>query len=216
MNGDTDNGHADPRLESTWASLPGGEPPADVDRRILSEARAMAAHRRRHASVGRWAGSLALAASVVIGISLTWRWMVRDVPTRPEADSIPLMIRETPPTPAESGPDDDRERTKPSDEIRAPSRSGAQAPAPDRGLTNDRGDGAAGAFPERMARTEPESELLEIKLPPPPKTWLDDIRALREAGREEEADRSLLLFRKVYPDYPLQPETEAPSEPGDR
>ena len=39
--------------------------------------------------------------------------------------------------------------------------------------------------------------------PRPEIVWLEEIRALRRQGREEEAARRLAEFRAAYPDYPL-------------
>ena len=39
-----------------------------------------------------------------------------------------------------------------------------------------------------------------------PAAWLDEIRALRRAGKAEEAERQLSEFRLAYPDYPVPEE----------
>lgn len=39
-----------------------------------------------------------------------------------------------------------------------------------------------------------------------PAAWLDEIRALRRAGKAEEAERQLSEFRLAYPDFPLSEE----------
>ena len=39
-----------------------------------------------------------------------------------------------------------------------------------------------------------------------PARWLDEIRALRRAGKREEAERQLQEFRLAHPDYPLPEE----------
>ncbi|MDQ5877824.1 MAG: hypothetical protein QG638_556, partial [Pseudomonadota bacterium] len=39
--------------------------------------------------------------------------------------------------------------------------------------------------------------------PRPEIVWLEEIRALRRQGREDEAARRLAEFRLAYPDYPL-------------
>jgi hypothetical protein len=40
----------------------------------------------------------------------------------------------------------------------------------------------------------------------PPEVWLEEIRALRRAGKTEEADRQLREFRLAHPDFPLPEE----------
>jgi hypothetical protein len=39
-----------------------------------------------------------------------------------------------------------------------------------------------------------------------PASWLEEIRALRRAGRTDEAERQLREFRRLHPDYPLPEE----------
>ncbi|HEY2144666.1 MAG TPA: hypothetical protein VGH12_01255, partial [Steroidobacteraceae bacterium] len=34
-----------------------------------------------------------------------------------------------------------------------------------------------------------------------PAAWLNSIEALRRAGRSDEADAEMRLFRRIYPDY---------------
>jgi hypothetical protein len=40
----------------------------------------------------------------------------------------------------------------------------------------------------------------------PPEVWLEEIRALRRAGKTEEAERQLREFRLAHPDFPLPEE----------
>ena len=42
--------------------------------------------------------------------------------------------------------------------------------------------------------------------PRPPEVWLEEIRALRRAGKTEEAGRQLREFRLAHPDFPLPEE----------
>jgi len=39
-----------------------------------------------------------------------------------------------------------------------------------------------------------------------PQAWIDEILKLRQAGKDEEARRSLERFQHRYPDFPLPPE----------
>jgi hypothetical protein len=43
------------------------------------------------------------------------------------------------------------------------------------------------------------------KLARSPSAWLEDIAALRRAGRDREADEELRRFRSAYPAYPVHP-----------
>ena len=50
--------------------------------------------------------------------------------------------------------------------------------------------------------------LAKSRAAPPraPAVWLEEIRALRSAGKREEAERQLRAFRLAHPDYPLPEE----------
>ncbi|MEE8482623.1 MAG: hypothetical protein V3S12_04660 [Acidiferrobacterales bacterium] len=54
---------------------------------------------------------------------------------------------------------------------------------------------------QRMEMEAPVAGAVETVLPP--EQWLRQIQALRDQGKNKEADVSLAKFRKAYPDYPL-------------
>ncbi|MBK7675319.1 MAG: hypothetical protein IPJ27_11480 [Candidatus Accumulibacter sp.] len=63
----------------------------------------------------------------------------------------------------------------------------------------ERFDAAPAAAPPAAARSRAEGVRT-------PASWLEEIRALRRAGRTDEAERQLREFRRVHPDYALPEE----------
>jgi hypothetical protein len=49
--------------------------------------------------------------------------------------------------------------------------------------------------------------------PRDPKTWLQQIAALRAEGKTAQADAEVRRFRATFPDYPAKPSPPAPSDP---
>ncbi|MDB6160418.1 MAG: hypothetical protein JWO04_4124 [Gammaproteobacteria bacterium] len=49
--------------------------------------------------------------------------------------------------------------------------------------------------------------------PQDPKTWLQQIAALRAEGKTAQADAEMRRFRATFPDYPAKPSPPAPSDP---
>jgi len=82
---------------------------------------------------------------------------------------------------------------------------------------------AAQAAPPAPAAAEPERDqaaaLTKRKAdagapqPPDPKVWLQQIAALRAAGKTAQADAEMHRFRAAFPGYPAKPDPSAASEP---
>ena len=60
---------------------------------------------------------------------------------------------------------------------------------------------AATAAP--LAEHAPTEDATADQRMPTPEAWLEEIRRLKQTGRQEEATRQLAEFRRHYPDYPL-------------
>lgn len=60
---------------------------------------------------------------------------------------------------------------------------------------------AATAAP--LAEHAPTADAMADQRMPTPEAWLEEIRRLKQTGRQEEATRQLAEFRRHYPDYPL-------------
>jgi hypothetical protein len=65
----------------------------------------------------------------------------------------------------------------------------------------ERGEPTAGTVP---------AEEGELSLRDDPQRWIERIRALRTAGRVQQAEDSLREFRKRYPDYRLPDDLQPP------
>jgi len=169
------------------------EPSKRIDDAILEASRRSA--RARHPILHRWGPPVALAATVILGVSLallvTDHESMRDASgllrsDEPGPRAAPEKKREAPAAPAPRelfsspmGPD-----TKP-----APK---AQAPAP---LAKRAPPAAAAKAPPPAAAAAPVAR--------PPDAWLDDIRKLKSQGRGADAERELAEFTRRYPDYPV-------------
>ncbi len=84
----------------------------------------------------------------------------------------------------------------------APAAIAAPVPAAVGAATSEareRFESAPAAAPSTAARSRAEGVRT-------PASWLEEIRALRRAGRTDEAERQLREFRRVHPDYPLPEE----------
>lgn len=84
----------------------------------------------------------------------------------------------------------------------APAAIAAPVPAAVGAATSEareRFESAPAAAPSTAARSRAEGVRT-------PASWLEEIRALRRAGRTDEAERQLREFRRVHPDYALPEE----------
>jgi hypothetical protein len=74
--------------------------------------------------------------------------------------------------------------------------------------------------PSATAKAAPPPVLAKRKAAAPapshpqdPKTWLQQIAALRAEGKTAQADAEMRRFRATFPDYPAKPSPPAPSDP---
>jgi hypothetical protein len=120
----------------------------------------------------------------------------REGPTAPpQATSAEAQLREAPAGPAAGAPAASAER-----KADAPA---VPATAPAKEMRS-----------RRLQRAEPsaqsmQSEDADLSVQNDPQRWVERIRALRAAGKLEQAQASLREFRKRYPDYPLPSDLEA-------
>jgi X-X-X-Leu-X-X-Gly heptad repeat protein len=94
--------------------------------------------------------------------------------------------------------------SSPSDATAAPSPAAARAAPPPSTAEAQQRDQSALA--ERKAAVAPPH-------PQDPKTWLQQIAALRAEGKTAQADAEMQRFRATFPAYPAKPGPPAPSEP---
>jgi len=228
-------------LQRDWRALPADEPPAAVDSGIRAAARrAVGAEPGRQISTGarRWRIPLAVAATVLLGSTLTLMLFERDAhrlesppdasttASPPASEPVPAPLAPEPlaPAPAPTEPEEKRVRTP-----RAPRQEAAQAPAavaPAAGAPS-----AADESPASDARSSsPRPEVLQApaprlstqvdphpgttaeaeRAPGDPEAELERIRLLLRDGKLQEAEERLRAFRLQHPDYSI-PEDLAPA-----
>ncbi len=170
------------------------EPPAELDRAILA-----AANRHRRRSLASYLPSLALAATVVLSVSLVLR---------------SGLLNENAEIFSDEGADAPDIRALPTstlqelDEFVEPEAPQPQdSPAPGAGVSTfqaveirSREAAAVQTICSNTAREEPVA-------------WLSCISALLEEGNEDEARRELAAFTQAYADYPLPADLDAEREP---
>lgn len=170
------------------------EPPAELDRAILA-----AADRHRRRPLASYLPSLALAATVVLSVSLVLR---------------SGLLNENAEIFSDEGADAPDIRALPTstlqelDEFVEPEASPPQdSPAPGAGVSTfqaveirSREATAVQAICSNTAREEPAA-------------WLGCISALLEEGNEDEARRELAAFTEAHADYPLPADLDAEMEP---
>ena len=196
MNDPRNQEWSDPELSALYQTTPKVEPPAALDTRILSAARAAVAPRpvsilSRFHSFRFWAAPVALAATLMLAVGLT--------PLLYQAsEQSALRDMQTPPA-AKSAAEADAGNRQ---ELKAADRALPAAPAP-----------AASSLSLPMERRKADSlqsapasvkEEAAQPLPAPrsPEAWLAEIAELRRQGRTAEAEARLAEFRRYYPDYP--------------
>lgn len=175
MNHDHDDDPDLAVLSALYRQAETPEPPPALDVRIL------AAARRETVKKPRWLTPLALAASLVLAVSLVT--VLRQEQT----------ARDSAPAPAASKAAASLEERQSVAESAAPADS-ARSLAP----------AAPPAAP--MVAAEPAVQLQATVPVPTPAEWLAEIGRLREQGQRQAAEQSLREFRQQYPDYPLPPD----------
>jgi hypothetical protein len=211
------------------SQLDGGEPPAELDRLVIGRARqAIERSRHRWSPRGwRWAMPAGLAATAVIATLLAvFAGLPKSARIQPMNDTLPV--------PPQAGPQEITAAppgTATTLETRAsgpPPATPAAASAPRRERSAPASGSVAAAppasesLPQATAKSMPaavqarramevvtprdvRSDAADKLAPRDPAKWLEEIRRLRAAGRNAEADREWAAFRKAWPDYPIDP-----------
>ncbi len=221
-----DSGPEDEALSRVYRAGAREEPPAALDRRILTAA-AQEARRARRPRLrplsSAWTLPVSLAAVIVLSVSL-----VLVVQPEGERARAPLLDEAPAPAgdaaPAEGEGAATREPAAGRLEQAAPKR----APAPEAEVTTpvpsreslrrheDTAPRSTGARQREAGPSEPseapasgmdigqEPSLAEpAGAPRPPHVWLTEIEQLLAAGELDAARESLARFREHYPDYPV-------------
>lgn len=203
-------------LQHRWHGASTEEPPAQLDARVQAEARrAVGARPRLSAapSPGRWRLPLAAAATVLIGTTLGLMLFERDAHVPEAAHERPAPAATAEPgafqAPAAPGAFPAPAATSMPGAFPAPAAPAAPraasdaadrrpAPAPGEELPRTRVQPFSGqALSPPAAKARADSEQIDIE------AWLERIRALRRAGRMQEAEQSLRAFRLQHPEQAL-------------
>ena len=200
-------------LSGEWRDMGRETPPDLVDMAVLNRARAAVEpdRTRRPWSFG-WLHTLTTAGVVVLAVSLLLQF--REEAPMPETPAPSPQAREalemaSPATAAKAGPAAREESfsTQVAEEaMLEDALPAADEPQRDRTITisesrqdldqDSAASAAENASPRLMRRSlEPVERT--------PEDWLDDIRALIEAGDVEGARVSLEAFREAWPDHPV-------------
>jgi hypothetical protein len=184
------------RASRAYRDLPREEPPARLDDAIRAAARREA---RSHPAplvvpTGRrkWYFPLAAAAVIVLAVAVTSQ-VEREQPDPMQA-AAPQAKEE--PTPERQAAPKVQQAAKPERRLRAQAESEARPSRED--FSRDRL--ARNEAPRSMAA--PEAALAKQASP---EAALERIAELRRQGKDAEADRALVEFRKGYPGYRIAP-----------
>ena len=223
----------DEQLSRLYREAPAAEPRAALDAAILAAARAAvsAVPPRRRAWWQSWTLPMSIAASVVVTVTLTLMVQQEEERALTEApaeqrapaavapektDAADLAARPAPPpaTPLKQAPSP---TPAPREAARPPAVS---APVAVPKLAEESPAAPAAAAPgvaEKRQQAAPAADVVEMRARPAPlrkdavgaapartpEQWLEEVRRLKQQGREREAAEALAEFRKAYPDYAL-------------
>ena len=88
--------------------------------------------------------------------------------------------------------------------VAAGSQPASSPPLPPQAQSNRSVMASGSAAPGAIARSDPTPYRASAR------SWLEQIRVLRKAGRDEQADKELRLFREAYPDFVLPEDVRRP------
>ena len=196
------------------------EPPAELDRAILA-----AATRHRRRPLASYLPSLALAATVVLSVSLVLRSGVLNENTETFSDegtSAP-DIRALPTSSLQELDEFVEPEAPPPQDSTAPGAGintlGAVEGRSREAAENNRDEAVAPALPERAPLGVAANTAAAVRTicsntdREEPAAWLGCIAALLEEGNEDEARRELAAFTQAYADYPLPADLDGQMEP---
>jgi hypothetical protein len=178
------------------------EPPATLDALILNQARQAIQARRRPDRTPRWAIPVALAATILLCLSVVLNVSLNTHRAAPEQER---MAAATADSAREAAPAPQADAANQPAPNAAPARAVAP-PAPPPNFTPSLASRSADAKRKVDAQGA-------VSHQQDPKTWLEQIDALRAAGKTTQADAEMRRFRAVFPAYPANPAAPAPSEP---
>lgn len=194
----------DEELSRLYRETPAAEPPQSLDAAILAAARrAVQAAPRRRPGWRAWAVPMSVAATVLVTATLTL--MVQQEQERAATEAAPALA---PRPPAAAAPEEKQAVAPAVPALRQersaePPASPPAAPAP-QSVELPQAAPAADAVEMRAKSVAPvRKEAAAAAAPRAPGPWLDEVRRLKQEGKEKEAAEALAAFRLAYPDYRL-------------
>jgi len=170
------------------------EPPAELDRAILA-----AANRHRRRPLASYLPSLALAATVVLSVSLVLRSGV---------------LNENTETFSDEGADAPDIRALPTSSLQELDELvESEAPPPQDSPAPSAGVSTFQAVEIRSREAVAVQTICSNTDREEPAAWLGCISAILEEGNEDEARRELAAFTQAYADYPLPADLDGQMEP---
>ena len=203
MNDPRDHDWQDPELSAQYQALPKIEPPAALDARILTAARAAVAPRpvsilSRFRGFRFWAAPVALAATLILALGLTpLLYQASEQSASLDMQTPPLAKPAADAAPAGRRESQAADRALPAAPVAAPA-----APEPP-SLPLLKEQRKTDLLQSAPAVVEEKATVQPFKAERSPEAWLADIAELRRQGRTAEAEARLTEFRRRYPDYPL-------------
>jgi len=185
------------------------QPPELVDLAVLNRARAAVEGRHAWFWNMRWVHGLTTVGVIALAVTLIHEYRESTAP--PAGALEPPALRKQ--APAEMLRDRRADKDEPGtvqDALERQPSAAAKLAEPAAGAQAFGETRATAPAAPAPAQRELEAPVTEEKatseqngLSEDPEAWLARIRALRQAGDEEAARKSLAKFRKAWPDYPL-------------
>ena len=218
MNDPRDSDFHDEELSALYRETRDAEPPAWLDRRVLTAARAAVEPHARSATPLRqrrgarfWAVPVALAATVIMAVGIVRlareTGELRMPPEMKAVQSLAKPAAEQDAVPADEAAPQATGRALPRTEPPAASQPSPPVPTIPSEVSPVKAPSAKREKLDRLqatpARMEEGEAVRDRVVERPPAEWLAEIDELRQQGRTAEAEASLREFQRRYPDYPL-------------
>ena len=197
------------RLQGEWDRMEQAEPPDLLDRAVRNAARRELETKRRARPL-RWLGGFATATVAVLALTLMFEQEPQvPAPALEEAEGLRLEKQS-------AGP---KERFDAAEPVEAPlpaaeprpmTREAQRESLPVESFSESRAKRAAAAPAEKDAGMNdvPQFELLQVmpaeeEAALSPEQWIEELRVLKNAGRQAEFEAGLEAFRNAYPEVEL-------------
>ncbi len=213
----------DEQLSRLYREAADDAPPEALDRAILAASRAALAPPRRRPWRPSWTVPVGVAATLVLTVTLTLMVQREQEPPLIEAPPLPRAPAAPPEAKREAArreaegplaaPAPAPEATRPASPppaggqkdlpAAATEAAGAADPASPAAAMRRQSAPAADAVEMRAKAAPLRKQAAGAAAARTPEQWLEEIRQLKNQGREKEAAEALAEFRQAYPDHRL-------------